>query len=275
MQALHAGMSPWLWGKNLSRTRNGGGEEKTADVCSASLFAPPYILPWGFQLPPGHSASTRLGHHIVRDLLGLASLPRTWGCSFLGSAGRSPVGRSHAQSGTVHMAKLLAPSRSSKASDKGPQRRSWPLASPWQKAFERGRFFPVRGKKVAHMVGSLRETVVFWGEGPHPSEALPSALWTYPLQGDDHVVHTSQCLPISTQVCPELRSRQCAWLKMTVVTWAHSRGTHEQQVLWALSNSSNNILFPDLTHLSKPETPGLRAIAEPLWNGMDDCPGLL
>lgn len=45
------------------------------------------------------------------------------------------------------MPELLDPSRSSKASDKGPQRRSWPLASRWQTAFERGQFFPEREKK--------------------------------------------------------------------------------------------------------------------------------
>lgn len=44
------------------------GRKAANDVCSASLFAPRDVSPWGFQLPPGHSTSTRLGNHIVRDL---------------------------------------------------------------------------------------------------------------------------------------------------------------------------------------------------------------
>lgn len=52
-----------IWDQGWRRGKKGAN-----NVCSTSLFAPRYVSPWGFQLPPGHSTSTRLGNHIVRDL---------------------------------------------------------------------------------------------------------------------------------------------------------------------------------------------------------------
>lgn len=48
----------------------GRRKKKTAGVYAASLVFLHRLSPWGFQLLPIHSASSRLGNHILRDVSG-------------------------------------------------------------------------------------------------------------------------------------------------------------------------------------------------------------